>query len=61
LLSLAHAAGIARDFGDAALARMRQDLVFDIEPAHRDFGYAPRAFQPCTSAFQEPRMGGAAQ
>jgi nucleoside-diphosphate-sugar epimerase len=51
LLSLAYAAGIARDFGDAALARMRQDLVFDIEPAHRDFGYAPRAFQPVSEMF----------
>jgi nucleoside-diphosphate-sugar epimerase len=51
LLSLAHAAGIARDFGDAALARMRQDLVFDIEPAHRDFGYAPRAFQSVSGMF----------
>ena len=51
LLSLAHAAGIARDFGDAALGRMRQDLVFDIEPARRDFGYAPRAFQPAAGMF----------
>lgn len=51
LLSLAHAAGIARDFGDAALGRMRQDLVFDIEPARRDFGYAPRAFEPAAGMF----------
>src|SRR3546814_5543862 len=32
LLSLAHAGGVARGFGSAALARMRDDLVFDIEP-----------------------------
>lgn len=51
LLSLAQTAGAARDFGDAALARMRQDLVFDIEPARRDFGYAPRAFQPAVGTF----------
>jgi hypothetical protein len=30
----------------AALQRMREDLVFDLEPARRDFGYAPRAFAP---------------
>lgn len=51
LLSLAHVAGIARDFGNAALARMRDDLVFDIEPARRDFGYAPRAFEPAADMF----------
>jgi nucleoside-diphosphate-sugar epimerase len=52
LLSLAHAAGVARDFGDAALGRMHQDLVFDIEPARRDFGYAPREFRPGVGTFQ---------
>lgn len=51
LLSLAHAVGIARDFGAAALARMREDLVFDIEPARRDFGYAPRSFEPRAGMF----------
>lgn len=30
----------------ATLQRMSQDLVFDIAPAQRDFGYAPRGFQP---------------
>lgn len=50
-LALAHAAGIARDFGGAALARMRQDLVFDATPARRDFGYAPRAFAPDAAMF----------
>ena len=51
LLSLAHAAGIARDFGNAALARMHEDLVFDIEPARRDLGYAPRPFEPAANMF----------
>ena len=55
LLSLAHAAGIARDFGSAALARMREDLVFDPEPAQRDFGYAPRPFEPTTNMFSGKR------
>ena len=38
-------------FGDAAVARMRSDLVFDLAPAQRDFGYAPRAFQPTAAMF----------
>jgi nucleoside-diphosphate-sugar epimerase len=37
--------------GDAMVARMRDDLVFDATPARRDFGYAPRAFQPTASMF----------
>lgn len=32
--------------GDAAIARLRHDLAFDGAAAHRDFGYAPRGFQP---------------
>lgn len=45
-LALARASGAAKGLGDAAVARMREDLVFDITPARRDFGYAPRAFEP---------------
>ena len=37
--------------GDAVVARMRDDLVFDATPARRDFGYAPRVFQPTASMF----------
>jgi nucleoside-diphosphate-sugar epimerase len=37
--------------GDAMVARMRDDLVFDATPARRDFGYAPRGFQPIASMF----------
>lgn len=43
-LSLARAAGVMRGLTDDAVARMREDLVFDAAPAQRDFGYAPRAF-----------------
>ena len=40
----AHAAGRLRGMNAAALARMQEPLAFDIEPARRDFGYAPRPF-----------------
>jgi len=50
----ARALGRVGGFGDAAVARMRSDLVFDIEPARRDFGYAPRPFRPAAQMF-EPR------
>jgi nucleoside-diphosphate-sugar epimerase len=53
LLAMAHAAGIARDFNEAAVARMRSDLVFDAEPARRDFGYAPRQFKPTAEMFPQ--------
>lgn len=43
-LSLARTAGVMRGLTDDAVARMREDLVFDASPARRDFGYAPRAF-----------------
>jgi nucleoside-diphosphate-sugar epimerase len=32
--------------GEAMVARLRSDLVFDLAPASRDFAYAPRAFRP---------------
>ena len=40
-----------RDRGEAVVARMQQDLVFDSEPARRDFGYAPRDFKPSAEMF----------
>ncbi|MDO4710238.1 MAG: nucleoside-diphosphate sugar epimerase [Pseudomonadota bacterium] len=46
LLWLARASGKLKGFNNAMLARMQQDLVFDSQAAQRDFGYAPRAFQP---------------
>ncbi|HYG07783.1 MAG TPA: NAD-dependent epimerase/dehydratase family protein [Stenotrophomonas sp.] len=45
-LWLAHAAGRLRGLNAQALQRMRADLVFDLGPAQRDFGYAPRRFAP---------------
>ena len=54
VLALARATGLARGFGEAAAARLQEDLVFDAAPARRDFGYAPRAFAP-TAAMFAPR------
>lgn len=51
VLVAARLRGIGRDFTPQALARMRQDLVFDGEPARRDFAYAPRMFKPDASMF----------
>jgi nucleoside-diphosphate-sugar epimerase len=50
-LATAHLFGKMRGLGDAAVARMREDLVFDAEPARRDFGYAPRVFNPTAAMF----------
>ncbi len=44
VLSLSRLAGMMRGLTDDAVARMRDDLVFDAAPARRDFGYAPRKF-----------------
>jgi uncharacterized protein YbjT (DUF2867 family) len=38
--------------GEAAVQRMRSDLVFDDAPARRDLGYAPRAFRPTARMFE---------
>jgi nucleoside-diphosphate-sugar epimerase len=53
-LRMAQARGIARDLTDAAVLRLREDLVYDLEPARRDFGYAPRAFRPEARMFGVP-------
>ncbi|NCT88658.1 NAD-dependent epimerase/dehydratase family protein [Stenotrophomonas acidaminiphila] len=50
-LAMAHAMGRLRGMNTAALARMREPLVFDIDPARRDFGYAPRPFHPTRDMF----------
>ena len=47
--------GIGAGLGDAAVARMREDLVFDAGPAARDLGYTPRAFRPQPGMFEPPR------
>jgi len=54
LLASARRAGLAAGFGDAARARMRDDLAFDDGPARRDLGYAPRAFAPDAAMFTPP-------
>lgn len=38
--------------GEAAVQRMRTDLVFDDAPARRDLGYAPRRFAPTARMFE---------
>lgn len=53
-LRLAQLTGRARGLGDAAVGRMREDLVFDVGPAARDLGYAPRAFRPEPAMFAQP-------
>lgn len=51
LLAVARTRGIARQLTDEAIARMRENLVFDAVPAQRDFGYAPRDFIPAPGMF----------
>ncbi|MEQ1513905.1 MAG: NAD-dependent epimerase/dehydratase family protein [Lysobacteraceae bacterium] len=51
VLAVAHAAGFALDFNEAAVARMRSDLVFDPSDARRDFDYSPRGFHPAAAMF----------
>ncbi|ALN93170.1 MULTISPECIES: nucleoside-diphosphate sugar epimerase [Lysobacter] len=54
-LVAAQAAGRATGLGEAAVRRMRTDMTFDAAPARRDFGYAPRSFQPSAEMFETPR------
>ena len=57
-LWLARKAGMMRGLTDDAVARMREDLVFDASPARRDFGYAPRPFEPDAKAVRRQCVGG---
>jgi len=50
-LRAARAIGRGQGVGDAMVSRLREDLVFDAGPARRDFGYAPRRFQPTADMF----------
>ena len=54
VLRLAQSGGYARGLGGAAVARMREDLVFDATPARADLGYAPRPFRPTAAMFEPP-------
>jgi len=51
VVGLARATGRLGGFGDAALARLRQDLVFDASLARAALGYAPRPFSPTAAMF----------
>jgi len=53
----ARALGQAGAFGDAAVARLRSDLVFDATPAQRDFGYRSRPFRPTADMFSASCAG----
>jgi nucleoside-diphosphate-sugar epimerase len=50
-LHAARAIGRGQGVDDAMVSRLREDLVFDAGPARRDFGYAPRPFQPTAGMF----------
>lgn len=54
-LLIAQMTGRATGLGEAAVRRMRSDLVFDVMPAKQDFGYEPRPFRPRANMF-EPRI-----
>ena len=58
-LRLAHAGGRLQGMNAAVLARMTEPLAFDIEPARRDFGYAPRAFVAEAAMFIAPPVDAA--
>ncbi|QOW22356.1 NAD-dependent epimerase/dehydratase family protein [Lysobacter avium] len=53
-LHAARISGRASGLGDAAIARMQDDLVFDPGPAQRDFDYCPRPFEPVDAMFRRP-------
>lgn len=50
-LAAARFTGRLQGLPPGAIARMREDLVFDATPAQRDFGYSPRAFHPTAATF----------
>lgn len=50
-LLAAQATGRMAGLGESAVARMREDLVFDLGPARRDLDYAPRLFRPTAAMF----------
>jgi nucleoside-diphosphate-sugar epimerase len=58
VLSLARLAGVMRGLTDDAVARMREDLVFDATLAQRDFGYAPKPFELDAKALGRQGAGG---
>lgn len=51
VLAVVRATGRLQGMPPGAIARMREDLVFDAGPAQRDLGYAPRPFRPTSATF----------
>jgi nucleoside-diphosphate-sugar epimerase len=51
----AHRTRLVGDAGAGVWARLTTDLVFDAQPARRDFGYAPRGFSPRAAMFDAAR------
>ena len=51
----AHRTGLVGDAGAGVWARLATDLVFDAQPARRDFGYAARGFSPRAAMFGASR------
>ena len=44
--------GLGDGVGEAAVARLREDLVFDAAPAQDDFDYVARRFEPSAEMFE---------
>ena len=53
-LAAGRATGRLQGMPPGAIARMREDLVFDPAPAARDLGYSPRPFNPTAAMFPPP-------
>lgn len=54
VVRLAHLGGRLSGLNAAVIQRMSEPLVFDLAPARRDFGYAPRAFVAEAAMFTAP-------
>lgn len=54
ILKLAHGSGRLHGLPPGAVARMREDLVFDDAPARADLHWRPRRFDPDRSMFPSP-------
>ena len=52
LAAALRAGGRLEGFGAEAQARLRRDLVFDVAPAARALGHAPRPFRPDAAMFR---------
>lgn len=53
---VAHLGGRLHGLNDSVIQRMAEPLIFDLEPARRDFGYAPRLFLPRAEMFTAPAL-----